>query len=1369
MLQASKRRCRRLSCLVVLLASPCFAGREFVAGMGEQVVRDELLVGLQPGADIRQVLAAVEPQALARAVGNRSVYLLRVPAGTQATASKLLASHPLVEYVEPNRVRHANILPPNDTDLSQQWALTTVQAVQAWSYIPDHYLTAANPGTNRVSVAILDTGADCTHPDFMNQGGTSTDSAQGGQLSWSLSQAIVATTISSPACPWQDDHGHGTHTAGTIAAATNNGVGVASLGYPLQLIVYKVLDANGNGSDAAVAMAVYDAIGAGAQVISMSIGGDGYSQSMQSAIDYAWSHNVLVVAAAGNTGGTELIYPGDANHALGVAATDNTNTVAPWFSSGNWTKIAGPGVNILSTLPTYGSSLGANYGQLSGTSMSTPHVAALAGLLFMANPGISVAAVAQRIQQTAQNPNAGWNPNTGYGVIDAGAALTGVLNSATQGSLTGQVVDASSNFAINGAQVTAGGQSFTTALDSNTGDADGLFRIANLPPGTYSISVTAAGYASVNLQAVVVAGADTMLTIPLGGSLGEFTGTVTLNGVAVAGAAVAAVSNGQAYGTAVTNASGQYTLFVAPRTYTLTASAPNDINFTSGSQALSANGTVTVNLPLTSLGNISGQAVDANGVGVANAHIDFTGGNFSGGTTANASGNYSTYGLPAGTYTVTASASGYSSTSVSNVSVVAGISTLVDFQFSTGVALQSGLMGYWPLDENAGSVAYDQSGNGYNAALSNVGWTAQVYNSATFNGSNSLGLTGAIPFGQTFSVAAWVNSSLNGQSSFAAIAESSRSAGFYLGVDNTGTQYKFVVNGATQSTGTCGSSFGCAQAGTVGSGWHFVAGTYDGTTALLYVDGALAASDTAAAPANASRAVHMGESPESGSVWNGLLNDLRLYSRPLTASEISTLYGQAVPTLRLTKTADAASVPAGSPIGFTLVVNNSSGAAAQAATLTDTLPPGAGISWSINPSYSGPGTCEISNQTLTCAFGTLASAAAASVHVTSATAVPSCGTYSSTAMASAVNSGSVAALAGITVQCTTMGVSDTADSATVAAGSSIGYTVTGSNTGTGAASSATLSDPLPSGTGVNWSINPAYSGPGTCAISNQTLTCAFGTLAPNAGASVHVTSATAGGSCGAYSNLATAAASNASSVQASAIITVQCPALAATDTADAAAVAAGSSIGYTVTVSNTGTGAASSATLNDPLPSGTGVNWSINPAYSGPGTCAISSQTLTCAFGTLASNAAASVHVTSATASGSCGAYSNLATAAASNASSVQASASITVQCPALAATDTADSATVAAGGSIGYTVSVSNTGTGAANSATLSDPLPSGTGVNWSISPSYSGPGTCAISNQILTCSFGTLASNAAASVHVTSATAGELRALLEPGDRRG
>jgi uncharacterized repeat protein (TIGR01451 family) len=1007
-----------LALLFVLATGRClFAGKEFLPGPQDQVVSGQLLVGLQLGADINQILAAVAPQASATLISHqRNAYLLNLPPGLQAIASQLLAAHPLVNYVEPNHIRSSTVAPPNDPYLTTQWALTNIQAAQAWSYFPDHYLTSATAGVNRVKVAVLDTGADCTHPDFMNAGGSSTDSASGGQLDWNDSIAITATTISSPACPWEDDNGHGTHTAGIVAAATDNATGVASLGFALQLVIIKVSNGSGDSTDYLVAEGIYDAIAKGAQVISMSLGGAGYSETMQQAMDYAWANNVLVVAAAGNQSGTALIYPGDGNHVLGVSATDDNNALAGFSDYGEWVKIAGPGVNVMSTLPSYGSGDGTGYGELSGTSMATPHVAALGGLLFAANPGVSVAAVAQRIQQTAQSSGTGWNEYLGYGVINAGAALAGIPGGFTQGSFTGQVIDPNGN-PITGAVVSAGSASYTTALDPATGALNGLFRIANLSPGTYTITVSYTGYPTLTMQGVIVAGADTMLTIQMGVSYGEFSGTVTYNGAAVAGAAVEAVSGGLVQGTAVTDASGSYTLSVFPGTYTLTASAPNYINSMSVSQPLSANGTVTVNLPLSALGNITGKVTDGNGVGVPNAHIDFTSGSFSGGAVTGVGGTYSTFGVPAGTYTVTASASGYSSVSVTGASVATNTSTLVDLQFSTGVALGTGLLGSWPLNDDTGSVAHDISGNGYNAALSNTTWVPGLFDYAvSFNGSSSQAATPAIPFTNTFSASVWVNPASSPQVPRAGFVQSESSSGLSLGVDSTGTMYKFIVNGGSGTTGSCAFqnvTYGCAQGGTVTSGWHMVTGTYDGTTAILYVDGAMVASDTFTAPANVTVPVEIG----TGALpWNGALDALQLYSRALTASEVSALFDEAT-TLSLTKTADSSTVAAGGSIGYKLAVTNSGAGTAASPALTDVLPAGTGIGWSISPAYGGPGTCTIANGTLSCSFGTMAPGGTASVYVMSATTALSCGVYTNTASANANNASLVQASATIAVQC----------------------------------------------------------------------------------------------------------------------------------------------------------------------------------------------------------------------------------------------------------------------------------------------------------------------------------------------------------------
>ncbi|MEK7750452.1 MAG: S8 family serine peptidase, partial [Acidobacteriota bacterium] len=236
------------------------------------------------------------------ALRGMNLHKLRIPGSSAESSAHQFAAQFPVEYVEPDRIRQVSAAAPNDTYYASQWALQTVQALQAWGAMPNAYLTSAGAGAGRIKVAVLDTGIDCTHPDFANAGGSSTDSAQGGQLLFGAGRAFVATSLSSPACSWQDDHGHGTHVAGTVAAATNNSRGVSALGYSLQVIGMKVLDRSGSGTDSDVADAIMAAADAGAQIISMSLGGAGYSQALQDAIRYAWQRNSLVVAAAGNAG-----------------------------------------------------------------------------------------------------------------------------------------------------------------------------------------------------------------------------------------------------------------------------------------------------------------------------------------------------------------------------------------------------------------------------------------------------------------------------------------------------------------------------------------------------------------------------------------------------------------------------------------------------------------------------------------------------------------------------------------------------------------------------------------------------------------------------------------------------------------------------------------------------------------------------------------------------------------------------------------------------------------------------------------------------------------------------------------------------------
>jgi uncharacterized repeat protein (TIGR01451 family) len=209
----------------------------------------------------------------------------------------------------------------------------------------------------------------------------------------------------------------------------------------------------------------------------------------------------------------------------------------------------------------------------------------------------------------------------------------------------------------------------------------------------------------------------------------------------------------------------------------------------------------------------------------------------------------------------------------------------------------------------------------------------------------------------------------------------------------------------------------------------------------------------------------------------------------------------------------------------------------------------------------------------------------------------------------------------------------------------------------------TLSDALPGG--LAWSV--AGDSSPTCSISGSALSCNFGTIAAGASAKAHVTAPTNNDLCGTYTNpKADVTASNHDPVSSSsATVTVTgCvfpPRLGVVKTADAGTVAAGGTIGFRMTVSNTGTGPATGVTLSDALPSGAGISWSV--AGDSSPTCSISGNTLSCNFGTLAAGASATAHVTSPTANNGCATYTNqVATVSATNHASVSSgSASVVV------------------------------------------------------------------------------------------------------------
>ena len=462
------------------------------------------------------------------------------------------------------------------------------------------------------------------------------------------------------------------------------------------------------------------------------------------------------------------------------------------------------------------------------------------------------------------------------------------------------------------------------------------------------------------------------------------------------------------------------------------------------------------------------------------------------------------------------------------------------------------------------------------------------------------------------------------------------------------------------------------------------------------------------------------------------------------------------PTVTLTKTADSATVNAGSQIGFTITAANSGSGDATSFALSDPLPTGVGISWSI-ASQSGSPTCVISSGTLLCpstGTGTLAAGATLTIHITSSTTSGSCGTYQNTATVSfsTATGGTVPppAVASVTVNCASIGVVKTADASPVSAGDSIGFTITATNsaTATGTATGVTIKDTLPTTSGLNWTIKPTNS---ACSIASGVLTCNFGSLAPGGSASVHIVSPTTSASCATIPNTAHVSTGNDGSAQSTAQVVVNCPSLSVTKTADKDTVDAGSNIGFTIQVSNAGPGTAKAVTLADTLPTGTGVSWSISPAVTG---CSITTNTLSCNFGDLAASASASVHVTSPTTSASCKKYVNTASASGSNNAVVTGKDSVLVQCPSLSITKTPATQTKDAGQSFSWTVTLTNSGPGTALAASISDPLPSVTGVSYTLGTNSPASANCAITSGTLNCGPISLAAGSSISAVINATT---------------
>jgi hypothetical protein len=242
---------------------------------------------------------------------------------------------------------------------------------------------------------VIDTGVDYTHRDIDDNMWVNTGEIPNNGLD-DDDNGYIDDIYGYDFCYYdnnpKDDHGHGTHCAGIIAAEGDNGSDIVGICWDAKIMALKFLDAGGSGWTSDAVEAFYYAVDNGADVTSNSWGGGGYSETMEDAINYADSQGVIMVAAAGNDNSTAPHYPAYHDNMISVASTNSNDQKASFSNYGDWVDIAAPGVDVLS-LRANETSMGTGYGYYttiaSGTSMACPQVAGACALLLSFNPFVT--------------------------------------------------------------------------------------------------------------------------------------------------------------------------------------------------------------------------------------------------------------------------------------------------------------------------------------------------------------------------------------------------------------------------------------------------------------------------------------------------------------------------------------------------------------------------------------------------------------------------------------------------------------------------------------------------------------------------------------------------------------------------------------------------------------------------------------------------------------------------------------------------------------------------------------------------------------------------------------------------------------------
>jgi thermitase len=400
------------------LARPVRTLKKLATSTGSMAVADRIVVYVDRAVSDADMVG-INQRAAARGAGVASpvkkfasgVYYVDVSgsASVEIAAQAYRAADARVLAASPDTIGSVSEV-PSDPLITGQWAVDKIDAPRAWN---------RSHGDSQW-IAILDSGINESHPDLAGKVGAR----------WN----VVDSNTSAG-----DTTGHGTHVAGIAAANTNNAQGIAGVGYNAGLMNVKITDDEGDMSASSAADGIFWAVNNGANIINLSVGGtrschpwwienifDAGVRYLRDAIDYAYSQNVVVVAAAGNSSSTAEQWPASCPHVLSVANTNHLDAKGPGTTTGSWVSVAAPGTGILSTAVPGSTHCQTNlqgaYAECSGTSMAAPHVSGVAALVRASCGLVNPDYIVERITSTA-DPIAGTGVDWKFGRVNAFRAV----------------------------------------------------------------------------------------------------------------------------------------------------------------------------------------------------------------------------------------------------------------------------------------------------------------------------------------------------------------------------------------------------------------------------------------------------------------------------------------------------------------------------------------------------------------------------------------------------------------------------------------------------------------------------------------------------------------------------------------------------------------------------------------------------------------------------------------------------------------------------------------------------------------------------------------------------------------------------------